>query len=97
MGKRKRTPTKRALAQHAKRSKGLPRKERPKLSVTNSPHTSISHADRMKIVLLAEAGKTPSNIASIIGCTYKTAVNLFLVLVSICPVRNCGVIVQRKF
>lgn len=97
MGKRKRTPTKRVLTQHVKRSKGRPRKERPKLSVTNSPHTSISHADRMKIVLLAEAGKTPSDIASIIGCTYKTAVNLFLVLVPIFLVRNCGVIVQRKF
>ena len=76
MGKRKRTPTKRALAKHVKRSAGRPRKERPKLDVTNRPNTSISHGDRMKIVLLAEAGKSPSDIASIIGCNYKTAVNL---------------------
>ena len=79
MGKRKRTPTKRALTKHVKRSRGRPRKERPKLTVKRCPDTPISNADRMTIVLLANAGKTASDISSIVGCSYRAAVNTLIV------------------
>lgn len=79
MGKRKRTPTKRALTKQVKRSRGRPRKERPKLTVKRRPDIPISNADRMTIVLLANAGKTTSDISSIVGCSYRAAVNTLLV------------------
>ena len=78
-GKEKRTPTKRALTKHVKRSRGRPRKERPKLTVKRCPDTPISNADRMTIVLLANAGKTTSDISSIVGCNYRAAVNTLIV------------------
>ena len=99
MGKRKRTPTKRALTKHVKRSRGRPRKERPKLTVKRCPDTPLSNADRMTIVLLANAGKTPSDISSIVGCTYRVAVNTLIVqnLVFTFGVRNGGVSGKKKF
>ena len=79
MGKRKRTPTKRTLTKQLKRSRGRPRKERPKLTAKRRAYTPISNADRMAIVLLANAGKTASEISSMVGCSYNAAVNTLLV------------------
>ena len=75
MGKRKRTPTKRVLKKLSKRSVGRPRIRRPKVDVKSSQGNSISNADKMQIVLLAKDGASPSEIAGIVGCNYKTAVN----------------------
>ena len=69
MGKRKRnfniTPKKR---------RGRPRKDRTPIEISHKKHKSISHADRMKIVLLADAGKAPTEIAKIVGCGWDAAV-----------------------
>ena len=66
MGRKKRTPKKRSV--------GRPRKSRPKLDLGHRKHRSISNADKMRIVLLAHEGKTPSDIAEIVGCSWHTAV-----------------------
>ena len=69
MGPKKKTPIK-----QTKRPRGRPRKNRPKLDVSGRRGQSVSHLDRMKIVLLAEAGRTPSEIVEMVGCDWNTAV-----------------------
>ena len=72
MGVKKRTPIKR------KKGRGRPRKETKRPKVSNPKSQSISNSDRMKIVLLAEAGKSVTEIMHIVGCGWKTAVNMYL-------------------
>ena len=75
MGKRKRTPTKRVLTKISKRSVGRPRIRRPKVDAKSSLGNDISNANKMTIVLLAKEGASPSKIAGLVGCDYKTAVS----------------------
>ena len=83
MGKKKKTPF--ATPQKkAKRSRGRPRKERPQVDLSYRQHTPLSNADRMAIVLLAQGGKSPADIADIIGCGWDAAVNQITHLALIC-------------
>ena len=90
MGNKKRTPTKRTSK---KRSRGRPRKDRPKLDLSHRKHVQISNADKMKIVLLAHAGKTPSEIAELVGCAWHTAVKVLLD----CLVLNLNLIYEKRW
>ena len=90
MGVKKRTPIKR------KKGRGRPRKETKRPKVSNPKSQSISNSDRMKIVLLAEAGKSVTEIMDIIGCGWKTAVNMYFVCFQRSVLRNVGAIEQRK-
>ena len=57
MVRKKKTPIKRS-----KQPQGRLRKQRIKLDLSARSGNSISHSDKMKMVLLAETGKSPSEI-----------------------------------
>ena len=57
-----------------KKRRGRPRKDRTSIDISHKIHKSISYADRMEIVLPADAGKSPTDIANIIGCGWHAAV-----------------------
>jgi len=88
MGKRRLTPKKRV---------GRPKKNRIKVANANEKHVYISNEDRMTIALLAKKGHSPADIATALGCNYKTAVKYTWFESFISVVRSVGVIGQRRF